>query len=215
MPPRIADTQSVLDVFQRGLIRGSAQLPHDPARHYFYVEHPTEGWRVYLRSVCFIHELGTAHPFEANRFLVVKRTGADPAKASWEPPKGQMEGKDAAEAASLYELLRENVRREVAEEAKLYSLRDIQHMGKVLQSRESNYPPNTFFQYHIFSAYAYPGAIKKAFEEFEWIAQHPKAFARMRPERREKDALAWFDAAATRLMGRWSPALVKMYLGGS
>jgi hypothetical protein len=35
----------------------------------------------------------------------------------------------------------------------------------------------------------------------------------MRKDVREKDALAWFDPNHTRMMGRWSPSLLVMYLG--
>jgi hypothetical protein len=80
------------DVFQPGLKRGAARLAHAPHKRYFYVEHPEEGWRVYLRACTFIHEAG--QPFNAQRFIVVKTTDADPKKKSWEPPKGQMEGKE-------------------------------------------------------------------------------------------------------------------------
>jgi hypothetical protein len=93
MAPIITDKDKIFDVFQPELIRGSECLPYAPKKRYFYVEHPTEGWRVYLRSACFIHEL--YKPFNPTKFLVVKRTDADPEKASWEPPKGQMEGRDA------------------------------------------------------------------------------------------------------------------------
>jgi len=213
MAPRIVtDAQKVLDVFQAGLSRGATRATHDPAKRYFYVEHPTEGWRVYLRSVCFIHEL--AKGFNPEHFIVVKRTGGDAENAVWEPPKGQMEGKEGLgeDGKSVYDLLRSNVRREVGEEAKLYTLRDVQHTGQVLQSVEPDYPPNTFFQYHIFSAYAYPAHVRKAFEEFAWIKEHPKAFARMSRDRREKDDIAWYDESTKKMMGKWSPTLVEQYL---
>jgi 8-oxo-dGTP pyrophosphatase MutT (NUDIX family) len=208
MPPRI--TTKALDVFQPGLKRGAEALPFDPSKRYFYVEHPTEGWRVYLRAACFIHELN--RPFEPSRFLVVKRTDGDPGKATWEPPKGQMEGHDDVAGKTIFELLRANVRREVFEEAKISFLRDIQHTGLVLQSVEPDFPSNTYFQYHIFSAYAHPEQIRKAFAEFQWISEHPRAFKRYSRDRREKDDIAWYDAAETKLMGRWSPTIVAQYL---
>jgi hypothetical protein len=37
--------------------------------------------------------------------------------------------------------------------------------------------------------------------------------ARMKRDKKEKDALAWFDPAQNKLMGRWSPKLVPMYIG--
>ena len=209
MAPRIVtDSQNVLDVFQPGLVYGSEQ---DKSKRYFYAEHPTDGWRVYLRTACFIHELNK--PFEPNKFIVVKRTDGDSEKATWEPPKGQMEAKDSSIVGtkSIYQMLRENIRREVHEEAKISNIRELQHTGLVLQSTEPNYPPNTFFQYHIFSGYAHSRQIMVAFEKFIWIQKHPEEFAKQRRDYREKDDIAWFSEN-TKIMGKWSPTIVSMYL---
>jgi 8-oxo-dGTP pyrophosphatase MutT (NUDIX family) len=208
-PPKI-QTENTLDVFQPGLLRGSERLPFAPKKRYFYVEHPTEGWRVYLRAVCFLHELG--QPFDPERFLVVKRTGGDPKKATWEAPKGQMEGKDAGGSTKpVMNLLREAVRREVEEEAKVRRVRGLAHTGLVIQAVEPDFPPNTYFQYHVFSGYVHPVSLNAAFGEFDWLAQHPAEFARMRSDQREKDALDWY-APDKKMMGRWSPTLVRLYL---
>jgi len=195
------------DVFQEGLIRGAERLPYSPHKQYFYVEHPTEGWRVYLRAACFIHQL--YKPFQPAKFLVVKRTGGDPEKATWEPPKGQMEGRDGSNRPIL-QLLKENIKREVDEEAKINFVRDLNHTGLILQDVEPDFPPNTFFQYHVFSGYAHPQQIEKAFEEFDWIAANKEEFMRLRSDKREKDAIAWYDPTK-KMMGRWSPTLLKMY----
>jgi len=205
----VTESHKVFDIFQPGLIKSVATLSHDPNRQYYYIEHPVEGWRVYLRTVCFIHELNK--PFDSKRFLVVKRTGGDDKEASWEPPKGQMEGKDATDK-SVYNVLRDNIRREVAEEAKLYNIKNLQHTGLVLQSTESNYPENTYFQYHIFTGYANQKHIAEAFKKFKWYEEHPLAFDRLRRENREKDGITWFDENETKIMGKWSPTMVKMYL---
>ena len=199
----------ILNVFQSGLIRGSAKLPHAPHKRYFYVEHPSEGWRVYLRSSAFLHEAGAR--FEKARFIVVKRTDGDEDKKTWEPPKGQMEGKDGGNLP-IKKLLEENIRREVDEEAKISKILSLQHTGLVLQSTEPDYPVNTFFQYHVFQGFAAPAQLKKANEEFAWIKEHPDAFARFKSDRREKDDIAWYNADKTKLMGKWSPTLVSMYL---
>lgn len=196
------------DVFQDGLLRGAERLPYAPHKLYFYVEHPTEGWRVYLRAACFIHEL--YKPFQSSKFLVVKRTGGDPEKATWEPPKGQMEGRDGHPKKSILQLLKENIKREVDEEAKINYLRELTHTGLILQDIEPDFPPNTYFQYHIFSAYAHPSQIARAFDEFAWIADHREEFMRLRSDRREKDAIAWYDPTK-KMMGRWSPTLLTMY----
>lgn len=203
--------EGIFNVFQPGLVRGAAKLAYAPHKRYFYVEHPTEGWRVYLRACCFLHEAGK--PFQADRFLVVKATGMDASKKAWEPPKGQMEGKDAnPKSASLIQLMAENVRREIEEESKITKIQGLKHTGLVIQSSEPDYPANHYFQYHIFQAQVTPATIEKAQKQFEWFKDHPEAFARLRKDKQEKDALAWFNASTTKLFGRWSPTIVATYV---
>jgi len=207
----VQPTKGLLNVFEPGLLRGAAKLAFAPHKRYFYVEHPTEGWRVYLRACSFLHD--STQPFDPAHFLVVKRKDSDPRTKAWEPPKGQMEGKDAKpEGAPLIELMAENVRREVLEEAKIDKLHNIRYTGLVVQSRESDYPPNHYFQYHLFQATVTPDTIQKAQQEFEWLLAHPKAFAKMRSDVREKDALTWYDPQKTKMMGKWSPSIIVLYM---
>jgi 8-oxo-dGTP pyrophosphatase MutT (NUDIX family) len=209
----MSSPSGLINVFEPGLIRGSARLNHQPHKKYFYVEHPVEGWRVYLRMACFIHEAGSNDP---RRFLVVKRKDATPSSNAWEPPKGQMEGKDAKPIdAPLIELMAENVRRETLEEAKITKIKNLRYTGLVVQSREKEYPSNHYFQYHLFQAITTSDEIQKAQETFKWLNEHPKAFSRMRSDVREKDALTWFDPKKTKMMGRWSPSIVTLYLDQS
>jgi ADP-ribose pyrophosphatase YjhB (NUDIX family) len=206
--------EGLFNVFEPGLVRGAAKLDFAPHKRYFYVEHPLEGWRVYLRAATFLHEEG--QPFDPARFLVVKRYGANPSTKAWEPPKGQMEGKDAKpEGAPLIELMAENCRREVLEESKIERVHSLRYTGLVVQSSEPDYPPNHYFQYHIFQAKVDSATIQKAQEEFQWLNEHPAAFARLRSDKREKDALGWFDPKETKLMGKWSPSIVALYLQGA
>lgn len=211
-----------LDIFQKGLIHGAERLPYDPEKRYFYVEHPVEGWRVYLRACCFIHkkaecshsmlssDLGT--PIDYNSFIVVKRVGKSPYGNEWEPPKGQMEGKDGLRAKSVKQALKDNIRREVAEEARIKHIIGLEETGLVFQGRENDYPPNHYFQYHIFRAQATAAEIQKASDELAWCREHPLAFARMKRDKREKDEISWFSPSETKLMGKWSPKIVVQYL---
>jgi 8-oxo-dGTP pyrophosphatase MutT (NUDIX family) len=219
-------TTPIYNVFQPGLSYGAERLAYAPHKRYFYVEHPTEGWRVYLRSACFIHEKGAL--WDSQRFIIVKRHGGPADGKTWEPPKGQMEGKDglrmqtlAPQKASdglrvkntpLINILAENIRREVSEEAKINQLQKLRHTGMVYQGRERDYPENHYFQYHIFQAYVTPTEISRALNEFIWLHAHPKAWQRLRKDVREKDAIAWYDPRHTGLMGRWSPSIVAMYI---
>ena len=92
---------------------------------------------------------------------------------------------------------------------------NLQYTGLVFQAREKDYPPNTYFQYHCFRGTVTSGEIQNALGEFEWLNEHPKAFARMKKDVREKDALAWFDPRRTKMMGKWSPSIVVMYLNNT
>jgi 8-oxo-dGTP pyrophosphatase MutT (NUDIX family) len=201
---------AIFNVFDPSLIRGAERSSFDPEKRYAYVEHPTEGWRVFLRSCVFLHPL--EEPFRSTHFLVVKRTGARMSSPTWEPPKGQMEGKDMTDDMSVLELLESNVRRETEEEAHITEMDRLTHTGIVFQGVEKNYPPHTYFQYHIFQAFVRPGQVAQSFQMFQWIKEHPKAFRRWRRDRKEKDAVAWFHPRETRLNPRWCPDITALYL---
>ena len=200
----------ILDVFQKGLVRGSARLPFDPEKAYAYVEHPQEGWRVYLRSCVFLHP--TDEPFQKQHFLVVKRTGARPTTATWEPPKGQMEGKELNMRISILDALKENVMRETEEESHITEIKRLHHTGLVFQSQETSYPSNHYFQYHIFQGFLTVEQIQQSISTFEWMKEHKLAVKRWRRDRKEKDAVAWFSPKETRVNPRWCPDIVALYL---
>jgi hypothetical protein len=206
----------VLDVFQEGLIRGSERLAFDPEKEYFYVQHPTEGWRVYLRSACFLHELPPVDTksIDYTKFLVVKRIGVPERSHHWEPPKGQMEGKDGLRhpKQSVLDLLVTNVQREVAEESYIHTLKGLHYTGLAFQGRERDYPENTFFQYHIFNAFVTRKAWMDAEAKLDWYRAHPKAHARLSRDKREKDMLRWYSPSETPLSYGWGSKIVTMYL---
>lgn len=204
----------LLNVFEPDLKRGSARLDYAPDKKYFYVEHPIQGWRVYLRAAIFLHEEGK--PFDSKQFLVVKRKDATASSKAWEPPKGQMEGKDGKPAnLPLIQLMANNVLREAEEEAKIKNVHKLRYTGLVVQSHEPDYPENHYFQYHIFQAYVSSYEIQKAQDKLQWLREHPSSFNKLKAYEREKDDLTWFDPEQTKLMGRWSPSIVALYLQAS
>jgi len=210
------------DVFQPGLVRGSLKMPYDPKKAYFYVETPNftptggmEGWRVFLRAASFLHEVpAEGECIDPLRFIVVKRAGKPANGKEWEPPKGQMEGKDglAHPRTNLVKIMADNIKREVYEEARITALKGLEYTGLAFEAREPDYPPNTFFQYHIFRAQVTPKVWMAASSELDWCRNHPKAFARMSRDKTEKDALAWYSPSNTKLMGKWTPKIVALYL---
>jgi ADP-ribose pyrophosphatase YjhB (NUDIX family) len=201
----------IFDVFQEGLRRGSEKLSHDKEKAYAYVEHPTEGWRVYLRTAMFVHMDGV--PFQEDKFLVF-RSSKKGAKNIWEPPKGQMEGKDLLRKSErpLLELLATSVRRETAEEAHIEEFSRLRYTGLVFQSQEESYPRNWFFQYHIFQGFIRSNTLLSVFNWFAWYREHPKAYRRLSRDKKETDAVAWFSPMGTRLNPRWCPTIVFTYL---
>jgi hypothetical protein len=46
----------------------------------------------------------------------------------------------------------------------------------------------------------------------DWYRAHPAAFARLRRDKKEKDAIDWYQPSQHKLMGKWSPKIVGMYL---
>jgi len=204
-------TEPLLNIFQPGLLRGSAHLPFDPKKSYAYVEHPTEGWRVYLRACAFLH-YADQKTVDPKQFLVVKRAHSRMSTASWEPPKGQMEGKEMKKGVPIISLLRKNIEREIYEESHITRVERLHHTGLIFQSQESSYPPNHYFQYHVFQGFVNKDQLEQSESTFEWMKQHPSAVARWSRDRKEKDAVSWFRPRFTRLNPRWTPDIVALYL---
>ena len=199
----------ILNVFQSNLFRGTLKTVKKNATHYYaYVEHPTEKWRVYLRTAIFIHT--TNNP---KRFIVVKETNKDIHAAAWEPPKGRVEKKDGInENIGIIDVLSRGVIREIEEESRITHIKKMTYTGLVFQGQEPDYPANHFFQYHIFRIMTTDDEVNKSFELYKWYEQHPKAFKRLNESRREKDAVDWFKPGKTKLNPRWSPNIVVLYL---
>jgi ADP-ribose pyrophosphatase YjhB (NUDIX family) len=122
-----------------------------------------------------------------------------------------MEGKDLRPDATVMQLLEENVRREVAEESKITKLLNVRHTGLVFESVEPDFPPNTYFQYHVFQAFVEESDFEAAKVTFTEYATKPEEWAALTPDEREKDDIDWFKRGKTGLYGRWAPSIVQMY----
>jgi hypothetical protein len=127
-----------------------------------------------------------------------------------------MEGKDMHRSprSSVLDLLAENVRRETEEESHITTIQRLRHTGLVFQGQETDFAPNVYFQYHIFQGFVSEEQLKSSFAMFEWIREHPIAFARFKRDRREKDAVAWYSPRTTPLNPRWCPGILATYLSG-
>jgi hypothetical protein len=108
--------------------------------------------------------------------------------------------------------MQENMVREVDEEARVKSLQMIRYTGLFIEDREVDYKPNTFFQYHIFQAFITPKIYEDAANELQWCREHPVEFDKLSRDKKEKDMIAWYNPKETKLMPRWAPRLVRLYL---
>jgi hypothetical protein len=54
--------------------------------------------------------------------------------------------------------------------------------------------------------------IQKSFDKFDRFRRFPKEFARQSRDKKETDAVAWFNPKMTPLNPRWCPAIVFNYL---
>lgn len=210
----------IFNVFQSGLVYGAKTITtkEGKKKRYAFVKHPIEGWCVFLRTCVFLHEIGK--PFDPLRFIVVKRTGAYNRSLSWEPPKGQAERGDhevfnTGTPENALTILTGNAIRETEEESHIKYVKNLKHTGFVFQSQETEYPDNTYFQYHIYRGFVEPSEIMRAFDMFAWIKGHPRAFARFKSDRREKDDIAWFTPTKTPLTRRWMPSILSLYISSS
>lgn len=196
---------TIFNVFERGLRRGEEKFPNfSKWRRFAYVESPLN-WRVFLRSCAFIRIEGSPK----DKFIVVKSTG----RQTWEPPKGLLEGKDLGPREPIINSLVRNIRREIEEEAAVHRIKSLTYTGLVLQGQEESYPPNWYFQYHIFEVTISQQEWTKIQDHFKWIEEHPSSFARMKRDLREKDSVAIYNSAAiTPLTVPLGQALVELYL---
>lgn len=200
----------IFNIFQSNLIRGSLKKTRANKTHWYaYVEHPTEKWRVYLRTAIFIHTDNNP-----KKFIVVKETRKDCHDMVWEPPKGRVEKTDGIldENTSIINVLAKGVLREMKEESRIKHITKLTHTGLVFQSQEPHYPKNHFFQYHIFRAITTEQEINRVTEIYKWYSEHPKAFRRLAESRREKDDISWFQPGITKLSPWWTPNIVVLYL---
>jgi hypothetical protein len=205
----LKNEEEILNIFEHKLKRGSERLAFDPEKRYAYVEHPTEKWRVYLRSAAFIYIIDSqkSTKFDPSKFIIVKTAKIN----SWEMPKGQMEGKDINFNNSILSLLYRNVKREIFEESGLKGIHNLKYTGKVFQNVEKNYPSNTFFQYHIFKGFITQEQFDKAKERFEWLKEHPEEFNQLTRDKKEKDAID-IHSDKTPFRKGWGRKIANLYL---
>ena len=167
-------------------------------KEYLYIEQPS-GERVFIRNILFIHLQG-----DPTTIAVVHEWGKNP-KKEYEPPKGQMEWKEAkmygatphqsVTEKQLMTMMKAAVIREIGEEAKFTKteLKLVHPLPLVYEQSFKGAPLKTDrFRYQFWSAMVTETSMKKAQERIQQLVDDPEGTKLLKPDLKEKDGLIWW-----------------------
>jgi len=161
----------------------------------------------------FIHPVG-----DPNTIALVHEWGKHP-KKEYEPPKGQMEWKEAkmydavpnksVTETQLLTMMKAAVIREIGEEAKFtkQELKHVEPLPLVYEQSFKGAPLSTDrFRYQFWTATVSEASMKKAQARVQELLDNPEHTKTLKPDLREKDGLIWWNPS--------SPEKWRMIRGG-
>ena len=174
-------------------------------KEYLYIQRPS-GERVFIRNILFIHPVG-----DDKTIAVVHEWGKNP-KKEYEPPKGQMEWKEAkgairnkgVPATKLATMMKAAVIREIGEEAKFLKseLKDVHQIALEYEQSFEGAPLKTDrFSYQFWKATVTEASMKKAQARVQELVDNPEHTKTLKPDLREKDGLIWWNPSSPE---KWS-----------
>jgi hypothetical protein len=186
---------------------------------YAYVR-AADGSITFLRNILFI--VNAANP---KQIALVHEWGAK-AKASWEPPKGQMEWKEFASAglkkgskltaAQLVKHQRAGMMRELTEEAKILPS-EISDLRRLDFAYKQEWPEsglkNAHFMYQYWTAKTSPKILLEAQSRLDTLKANPDWKAMLPADNSEKDAIIWWspDDGWDIIYGSFSKKMTQLY----
>ncbi len=183
------------------------------------------GTKTFLRNIAFLHA-----PRNPHKIVVVHEWGY-PMDHEWEPPKGQMEWKELKAAghrrgakvdgAELWKAMRDGVRREILEEAKIPA-RALQNLHVLPVSYTAPFKEavgvagaGAQFRYQFWTAEVTAATVAAAQKELGRIVGNPAVQARLAADKKEKDAVGFWEphghADWGKIRGAFSGAMTRMY----
>lgn len=169
-------------------------------KQYAYVALPQEQIWVFLRTAIFLEVVG--RPNKRPQFVIVHDVGKE-GPHTWDVPKGQVEYKEFIDIkhkyrtpqTALHGLLKEGIRRELEEEAKI-SIDDVEDLkeltGLVVAGKHKDLPKNFHYQYHIFEGKVNYKLFDKAKKQLDRLRKNPVLTINMPKDIIEKDnILLW------------------------
>jgi len=167
-------------------------------KEYLYIHQPS-GERVFIRNILFIHSTNE------KTIALVHEWGKNP-KKEYEPPKGQMEWKEAklygavpnqkVTETKLMRMMKAAVIREIGEEAKFLKteLENVHPLPLVYEQSFKGAPLKTDrFRYQFWAATVSQASMKKAQERIQHLVDHPDYTNMLAPDLKEKDGLIWWN----------------------
>ena len=193
-------------------------------KEYALMRCPRSGTPFFLRNILFI-----SPPDDDRTVAIVREWGARTDRGVWEPPKGQMEWKEFAEAgvrrgarlskAALTRLQRDGVLREVREEAKLLpkELAGMRRLPVVYSQPWTDAkggPPRAQFMYQFWHATTSRANLLEAQKRMEFLTADPDWKALLPADVTEKDAIQWWNPdrdGEDKIRGAFSKKMTDMY----
>jgi hypothetical protein len=176
-------------------------------KEYLYIHQPS-GERVFIRNILFIHPAN-----DPKTIAMVHEWGKNP-KKEYEPPKGQMEWKEAkmygavpnksVTEKQLITMMKAAVIREIGEEAKFtkQELKQVTLLPLVYEQSFKGAPLSTDrFRYQFWSATVSEASMKKAQARVQELVDNPEHTKTLKPDLREKDGLIWWNPSSPE---KWS-----------
>jgi len=188
-------------------------------KEYLYIQQPSDE-RVFIRNILFIHPAD-----DEKTIAVVHEWGKNP-KKEYEPPKGQMEWKEAkmygavpnqsVTEKQLMTMMKAAVIREIGEEAKFLKseLKNVHPLPMVYEQGFTGAPLKTDrFRYQFWSATVSEAAMKKAQERVQKLVDDPEGTKLLKPDLKEKDGLIWWNPSKewSMIRGGFSKKMTQQY----
>lgn len=176
--------------------------------------------RTFLRNIAFLHAPRNPHK------IVLVHEWEFPMGKEWEPPKGQMEWKELkgegfrrgqrVGTEALLKAMREGIQREIAEEAKIpaAAIRNLHVLPLAYTAPFAEGGKGAFFRYQFWSGEVSAATVAAAQRTLERIVGDPAVQARLPADKKEKDAVGFWDpqdGGWGKIRGGFSGTMTRMY----
>ncbi len=180
-----------------------------------------DGTKTFLRNIAFLHAPKNPHK------IVLVHEWEYPMTEEWEPPKGQMEWKELksagfrrgqkVETEQLLKAMREGVCREVAEEAKIpaSAIHNLHVLPVAYTGQFKEAGRGALFRYQFWTGEVSAATVAAAQKKLERIVGNPAVQAKLAADKKEKDAVGFWEPTNQgswgRIRGAFSGEMTRIY----